>query len=156
MKYRTFPYKLTMFLALVTKNLVQATLKDVVHNTCLLHENVKRSIKALNWFFKKNKAKDLIIPTSTIDASLKMICSLHLNNVKVNRNPFNWDPHRTKGRCQNYVGNVCFDGLKYSIALKELDKTIISYSQWISEKNDKKSKQILRQEVFHCHFRIGW
>ena len=118
-----------MFLALVTKNLVQATLKDVAHNTCLLHENVKRSIKALNRFFKKNKAKDLIIPTSTINVSLKMICSPHLNNVKVDRNSFNWDPHRTKGRCQNYGGNVCFDGLKHNIALKELGETIISYSQ---------------------------
>ena len=146
MKYPTFPYKLTTFRALVPKNLVQATLRDVVQNTCPLHENVKRSIKALNRFFKKNKAKDLIVPTSTIDVCLKMICSHHANDAKANRNPLNWDPNCTKGRCQDCGGSDWFADLKHNIALKDLDEKIISYSQWIKEKDGEKRKQILRQE----------
>ena len=116
MKYPTFPYKLTTIRALVPKNLVQATLRDIVQNTCPLHENVKRSIKALNRFFKKNKAKDLIVPTSTIDICLKMICSHHANDAKANRNPLNWDPNCTKGRCQDCGGTDWFADLKHNIA----------------------------------------
>ena len=104
---------------------------------------MKRSIRALHRFFNKNKAKDLIVPTSTTDICLKIICPPYLNDVKCNCNPFNWDPNCTKGTCQNCVGSKWFDDLKYNTALKELHEKITSYLKWIKEKDGKKSKQIL-------------
>lgn len=99
MKFPEFSYKLSTFRKLVPKNLVQSSLRDVKQNTCLLHENVKRSVKALNRFFKKNKAKNLLLPTSTIDLCLELICPpfpQHPDNTKANRDPLNWSPNVQK------------------------------------------------------------
>ena len=75
---------------------------------------MKRSTKALNWLFKKNKAKDLIVPKSTIDICLKMICFPHVNHVKGSHNQLSWDPNFTTERCQNCSGSDCFDDLKHN------------------------------------------
>lgn len=147
MKFPDFPYKLSTFRSLVPKNLVQPSLRDVKQNTCPLHENVKRSVKALNRFFKKNKAKNLLLPTSTIDLCLQIIClpfSQHPDNAKANRDPLNWSPKCTKGLCANCGGNEWFENLKKESS--HLSDQIITYTQWIKENEDGKSKQILRQE----------
>lgn len=75
LKYPDFEYELCTFYKVVLKNLVKPSLQDVKQNTCPLHENVKWGIKAFNRFVNKNKAKDLRVPSSTLDICLQFICS---------------------------------------------------------------------------------
>ena len=88
MKYPNFKYDITTFLKVIPKNLVRATLHDEKQNTYLLHENVKRAADAINRV-KKNKTKELILPSLTLDISLDMICNPAPNNKEENRNPLN-------------------------------------------------------------------
>ena len=148
-KYPEFSYKLSTFRKLVPKNLVQPSLRDVKQNTCRLHKNVKRSVKALNRFFKKNKAKHLLLPTSTIDLSLQIICPpfpQDPDNAKANRDPLNWNPNCTKGLCPNCGGNEWFEELKKNSS--QLSDKIITYTQWVKEEDNGKKKQVLRQEKY--------
>ena len=89
-KHPDFDYQLSTFRTLVPKNLVPATLRDVKRNTCPIHENVKRCIKALNRFFRKHNAPELVLPKSMLDVSLKLICNPYPENEQMNRDPLNW------------------------------------------------------------------
>ena len=145
-KYPDFKYKLTTFRTLVPKNLVKPNLRDVKQNVCPLHENVKRCIKGFNRFMKKNKMKNLLLPTSTIDVCLVMICNPNKENAEINRNPLNWNPKCTKGDCDKCPGNSWFASLLKTITSNnELKKKDITCSQWISEREGKKTRQVLRQ-----------
>ena len=73
-KHPEFSSCLSTFRRLVPKNLVRPTLRDVKQNTCPLHENVTRSLVAINRFFRKKKVKDMLLPSSTIDVCLEIIC----------------------------------------------------------------------------------
>ena len=100
-KHPEFPYQLSTFRTLVAKNLVAPSLRDVKRNTCPLHENVKRCIKALNRFLIKNKAKELCVPQSTLDICLYLICKPCHTDQNDKTNPLNWNPICTKGECSD-------------------------------------------------------
>ena len=105
LKHQDFTYGLTTFRKLVPKNLVKASLRDIKRNTCPLHENVKRSLKAFNRFIIRNKARSLTIPTSTLDVCLQLVCNPQpLDRDTSNRNPLKWNPTCTKGNCVDCGG----------------------------------------------------
>ena len=124
--------------------------RDVKRNTCPLHENVKRSVKALNRFFRKH-APDLIFPTSTIDISHQLICNPFPENDQMNRDPLNWKYNCSEGSCQVCSPDQWFEDLITKIKEKKilvhidnenriigLDEMDITYSHWVREKNEKK------------------
>ena len=141
-----FPFQLTTFRKHVPKNLVAASLRDVKRNTCPLHENVKRSVSALNRFFIKTKAKERVV-SSTIDLCLEGICKPFDSNSTENRNPLHWKSQCTKGKCAKCGFKNWFEKLKAAIEMKELHKKTICYSQWISEWEGKKTKVILVKKM---------
>ena len=87
LKYPQFNYELSTFRKLIPKNLVKPSMRDIKQNTCPLHENVRRSVKGFNRFAKKNKLKNLVLPTSTIDVCLNLICNPNIQDPEINRNP---------------------------------------------------------------------
>ena len=127
------------------KNLVKASLRDVKRNACPLHENVQRAARALNRFFCMNKTGELCIPSSTIDACLCIICNPSPENEGLNRNPLNWKPECTKGECEQCKHVQWHENLLHQIEERELQNKIISYTQWVSEKDCKNNKQILQK-----------
>ena len=147
MKYPDFDYKISTFRKVIPKNLVAATLRDVKQNTCPLHENVKRAVRALNRVLKKYKAKELLLPVSTLDICLALICNPSHDNVEMNRNPLNWDPKCTKFLCDKCGGEDWLSNLKKTIKEKKLNNTDMTYSQWVAEYEGKKRMQILRKKV---------
>ena len=146
LKYPDFNYELTTFRKLVPANLVKPSMQDVKQNTCPLHENVKRCIRAFNRFARRNKANNLIIPKSTIDICLELICNPDKSNADTNRDPLNWKPDCTKGNCDKCNGAKWFSDLEQKLLDCNLDEKDISYSQWKRIKDGKKSHQILQQE----------
>ena len=141
LKYPKFNYQLSTFRKLVPKNLVVPSLRDVKQNVCPLHENVKRSISAINSFFKKNSAKDLLLPSSTIDICLQIICSPSENP----RNPLDWKPECTKHNCNDCGAMQWFNQLKQRVKDRDLGKESITYSQWVKEKDGEKAIKVLRK-----------
>ena len=86
MKYPNFKYDITTFLKVIPKNLVRATLHDEKQNTDLLREDVKRAADAINRV-EKNKTKELMLLSPTLDIGLDIICNPAPNNKEENRNP---------------------------------------------------------------------
>ena len=84
-KYPDFPHKLTVFRTLIPKNLVAPTMRDVKRNICPLHENVSQAIRAFNRFTKMNKVEELLLPKSSLDICLKLICNPMPNDQQENR-----------------------------------------------------------------------
>ena len=99
MQYPNFNYKITTFRKVIPKNLVRATLDEEKQNTYHLHENGKRAAHAINTVLKKIKTKELMLPSSTLDICLDIICNPALNNKEENRNPLNLNPVSTKFLC---------------------------------------------------------
>ena len=134
-KYKNFPCKLTTFRQYIPKNLVAPSLRDFKQNTRPLHENLRRSIAALNRFFIANKAHDLLIPTSTISLSLLGICKPP-DNLDA-RNPLHWNMNCTKGTCNKCGFNNWFNSLLLSVKEKNLSGKNITYSNWVTEYDEK-------------------
>ena len=111
LKYPDFDYGLSTFHKLIPKNLVKPSMRDVKQNTCPMHENVKRSVKAFNHFVKKNKLRNLVLPSSTLDICLQFICNPDVADTEKNRNPLNWCPKCTEGHCSNCKGSQWFSDL---------------------------------------------
>ena len=140
LKYPDFDYKLSTFHKLIPKNLVK-------QNICPLHENVKRNVKAFNRFAKKNKLIHLALPSSTLYICRQFICNPNIADADKNKNPLNWHHECTKGDCNNCKGSQWFVDLAKTIEDDEnLEKKDITYSQWVMEREGKKTRQILRQQ----------
>ena len=146
-KHPQFPYEKSTFRTLVPKNLVAPTLRDVKRNVCPIYENVDRAIKAFNQFVRKNKVKELSLPSSTLDICLLMVCIPHRDDATSNWNPLNWSPLCTEGDCESCGGEDWYKELLRQIKDKDMGKKSITFSRWVSEKgSDGKKKQILKQE----------
>ena len=85
--------------------------------------------------------KDMMLPSSTIDVCLEMICKPAENP----RNPLHWNPKCTKNSCSDCGCMTWLEELVKNIREKKLDLLPITYSQWIREKEGEKSKQILKK-----------
>ena len=165
-KHPDFDHQLSTFRTLVPKNLVPATLRDVKRNTCPIHENVQRCIKAINRFFRKHNAPELVLPKSTLDVSLKLICNPYPENEQMNRDPLNWHLNCTQGNCHNcssdewlkdllerIKGKKILTEIEGESRIRGLNEIDITYSQWVRERNDGKSQVILRQKCCNIiHF----
>ena len=145
LKYKDFPSKLTTFRRFVPKNLVSPSLRDIKRNTCPLHGNLKRSAAALNRFFIKQKAKDLVISSSTIDLCLLGICQP--KDTAAIRNPLSWNMKCTKGNCEKCGFDSFIDAIKNSIIERKLSKKKITFSQWVKEYEEKPGKKKIGKVV---------
>ena len=142
-KYTDFTYKLSSFRKFIPKNLVSPTLRDVKRNVCPIHENLRRSVMALNRFFIKEKKKDLLLSSSTIDLCLMGICHPNIDEDK--RNPLAWKMQCTKGLCHKCGFEESFNSLKKSIRDNHLSDKFITHTKWITEYEGKKSKLVVRK-----------
>ena len=125
-----------MFRKFVPKNLVPPTLRDVKQNVCPL--------KAYNRFLVKNKAKDLQLPVSTIDICLLFICNPNPEKKDENRNPLNWKPACTKGKCPECLGQKWIDDQVKNLKSRKITGNV-TYPLWVSEREGKKTTQTLKK-----------
>ena len=98
---------------------------------------------ALNRFFIKEKKKDLLLSSSTIDLCLLGIC--YPKNDEDKRNPLAWKMQCTKGLCHKCGFEESFNSLKKSIRDNHLSDKFITHTKWITEYEGKKSKVVLRK-----------
>ena len=107
---------------------VQPTSRDIERNSCPIHANARRLVKAINKVLRKNKKPTL--PTSCKQLSLRSMC----NNGSQTIDPLSWTKECAVSECESCpVLNVDIDDAQLS--------SPINLSQWRSKKQDKKDKK---------------
>ena len=102
------------------QNAITPSVQHNERNSCPIHCNMRRMVKAANKFLKRFQLEPL--PVSTRELCLKSMCS----SEGVNINPLSWNYECASGKCQ-----AC---PSLQVELKdEIQSAVVSFSQWGSK-----------------------
>ena len=118
------PFSISTIKREFPQNAVTPTTRDLERNTCPIHANARRVVKAINKALLKSKSK-VRIPSSCRDLALESMCNSEDSKATL---PLTWNTDCAKGTCKN-----CPNKLKLTLP-DAVKKVNITFSQWRSEK----------------------